>query len=297
MRGGLLSYIFEVVEIFNSRRIPRSSAALSYCLMLSIFPTLICVHAVLVKMLPGIELTLADFDGVIPESALTVILDYLQYVSLHNNSTMFTAGIIGMITTTGAAFRTLHGIMADIQGESRFKGIFNLLFSFVFSFMFLLAIYFAAIVMVSGNWIMTRLANAIPVLGEIALWQTIKYPILLVVFVFIIYGLYRITAPKGTKDTVFPGAILAAVLLVLASLVFSSFINMSTRYPLIYGSLASIIICMLWLYVCGLILVGCNIINFVIRRRADEEKEREKNTGKPPNERESASLKERKNDG
>lgn len=263
--------LLELAEIYSTKHIPRGAAALSYCLVLSIFPVLICLHAILVWVVPGMELSLESFNGVIPESALKVILDYLEYVSTHNNSTMVTAGILGTITTSAASFRTIQGIMADIQGESRFHGILNLIFSFVFSLIFLVTIYFGVIVMVSGNWLMGYLAEAFPVLERIALWQLLKYPILFVIFILIIYLLYRITAPRGTKEAVMPGAILAAVLLVIVSYFFSIFINVSTRYPLIYGSLASIIICMLWLYACGLILILCNAVNFVVRSHRDDE--------------------------
>ncbi|MDR0952069.1 MAG: YihY/virulence factor BrkB family protein [Oscillospiraceae bacterium] len=262
----LLAAIVELVEIYDGKHVPRKAAALSYCLMLSVFPTLICVHAVLVGMVPDLRLALVDFEGVIPESALTVIIDYLNYVQLHNNPGLITAGALGMLTTSAAAFRTLHGIMADIQGESRFKGIFGLAFSFLFSLLFLGAIYFGGLVMVSGNWIMTRLANAIPLLRGISIWQAVKYPVLLVIFMFIIYALYRITAPKGVRTKVFPGAILASVLIVIVSFFFSNIINVSSRYPLLYGSLASIIVFMLWLYACGLILIMCNAMNFVLRK-------------------------------
>jgi membrane protein len=40
-----------------------------------------------------------------------------------------------------------------------------------------------------------------------------------------------------------------------ASAVFSWFIGLSSRYSLLYGSLASIIILLLWLYLCGTILL------------------------------------------
>ena len=38
----------------------------------------------------------------------------------------------------------------------------------------------------------------------------------------------------------------------------------STRYSLVYGSLASVIIMLVWLYLCGNILILGNVINYVI---------------------------------
>ena len=71
-------------------------------------------------------------------------------------------------------------------------------------------------------------------------------------------GVYRITAPKGKPGRLLPGAALAAAALVALSILFSAFIGASAKYPLIYGSLAGVIVIMLWLYSCGVILfLGC----------------------------------------
>ncbi len=45
------------------------------------------------------------------------------------------------------------------------------------------------------------------------------------------------------------------------SILFSLFISASTRYALIYGSLASVIIMMVWLFLCSMIIICGNILN------------------------------------
>ena len=272
-----IGYIKELIEIYVGSNVPRSAAELSYFLTLSIFPTLICVHAMLIKFLPGISLTLDELKGIIPLETLDIISDYLQYVSVHNSKTLLTAGILGMATTSAAAFRSIHGIMGDIQGVSRFRGVFALLFSFVFSLVFMAAIYFGIIVMVTGDWLIGFIGKLFPMLAGLALWNILKFPLMLVIFVLIIYGLYRITAPANTRGTFFQGAVSGAIILVLVSVLFSWFISMSTRYPLIYGSLASIIIFMLWIYICGQIVIMGNALNVVIRRHKPHKPQKSEN--------------------
>ena len=51
--------------------------------------------------------------------------------------------------------------------------------------------------------------------------------------------------------------------LVAASILFSWFIGLSSRYALVYGSLASLIIMLVWLYLCGNILILGNVFNYV----------------------------------
>ncbi len=269
-KNRILASIEELIEIYVKNRVSRSSAELSYFMTLSIFPTLICIHAMLAWFLPGINVTIDALEGFIPSETLDIITDYLQYVTTHNNNTLLTAGIIGMATTSAAAFRSLHAIMGDIQGAARFRGIFALLFSFVFSLIFMAAIYFSIIVMITGNWLFNYIGGIFPIVAGLQVWNLLKFPLMLVIFVLIIYGLYRITAPADIHNTIFPGALTASAILVLVSVLFSWFISMFTKYPLIYGSLASVIVFMLWIYICGQILIMGNALNVVMRRHRPE---------------------------
>ncbi len=259
-------FVRELIGIYVNKRISRSAAELAYFITLSIFPTLICVHAMLVNFLPGIELPVEELNRLIPSGTITIIREYIDYVAAHNNRSLLTAGVIVMATTSAAAFRSIHRTMADIQGKSRFEGIFALLFSFLFSLIFIAVIYFAAIVMVTGDWLIRAITNIFPMLSGLELWGVLRFPLLLFIFIFMIYALYRINAPKEINGGLMFGAFMAAAVLVLVSVVFSWFISMSTRYPLVYGSLASIIIFMLWIYTCGQILYMGNALNVVIRR-------------------------------
>ena len=57
-----------------------------------------------------------------------------------------------------------------------------------------------------------------------------------------------------------PGAVAATGGVVLMSWIFSGIIAASSRYPLVYGSLASVILLMLWLFLCSqLIYLGAAV--------------------------------------
>ena len=47
----------------------------------------------------------------------------------------------------------------------------------------------------------------------------------------------------------------------------------STNYPLVYGSLTSVIILLVWLYLCGNILILGSVVNAVLyRHRLEKER-------------------------
>ena len=56
----------------------------------------------------------------------------------------------------------------------------------------------------------------------------------------------------------------ASAALAAASMIFSLLMGNSARYSLIYGSLASVILLLVWLYLCGNILIMGNAVNYVL---------------------------------
>ena len=59
----------------------------------------------------------------------------------------------------------------------------------------------------------------------------------------------------------------AALAIVAASALFSWFIGLSSRYALVYGSLASLIVLLVWLYLCAAILLVGAAAGRVLDRR------------------------------
>lgn len=258
-------FVKKLVSIYFGKRVSRSAAELSYFLTLSVFPMLICLYALLGNLLPNSGTLLNIAREFLPGAAVDIFTDYIGYISSHTSTAMLTGGLILMATTSAAAFRCLHNIMGDIQGQVRFTGVFSLIFSFLFSLVFLAVIYFSVIVLLTGNWLMTYLSEHLDFMQAAESWTWVRFLLLFLLLLVIIYGLYRILAPKGTEGTLAPGSLAAALALVGVSVLFSWFIGLSARYPLVYGSLASIIILMFWLFICGNILIMGNAVNVVLR--------------------------------
>ena len=257
----------DMVKIYIGKRVSRSAAELSYFLTLSVFPACICLYVMLGNILPDESVILEFASAIIPEEAFSVLSDYIVYIKGNESRGMLAAGIIMTITTSAAAFRSIHNIMGDIHGETRFKGLVSIGFSIVISLVFLAVMYFAVVVIVTGNWFLAFVEEKLNIPGITGSWNWLRFLLLFALLFVIIFGIYRITALRGTDTYLLPGALLASLALVLTSMVFSVFISLSSRYPLVYGSLASMVILMLWLYICGIILIMGNALNVVLRNR------------------------------
>ena len=171
-----------------------------------------------------------------------------------------------ILFSASAAFRALMNIMEDLYGRKSYAGVWRIAASVAFSVLFLLTIYLALVVLLTGGWLF-HLVERLFHLETATLpwdWQWFRFLLLfLLVFLFVLL-VYRMAAPRGRpRPPILTGAFLAAVALVAATALFSWFIGLSSRYSLVYGSLASVIILLVWLYLCGNILILGNVFNCV----------------------------------
>lgn len=262
--------IKEMTVLYLKKNVSRSAAALSYYLTISVFPILICVSAILGSM----QIYETDIFGflrdIVPGQAISAMTEFLRYIVGNRSELMLVIGVAAMLTTSSAAFRSFISITGEIQGEMRFKGIWRGIFSILFSLAFLAAVYVSALVLLSGGWLMHIIEENFGFAQIIELWTWVRFVVLFLLLFCVIYGMYLISAPKETKRTHrLPGAFAASVVLVVASIIYSRMISASLKYALLYGSLASFIILMVWLYTCSTILIMGNVFNISLQRNRE----------------------------
>lgn len=259
-----VSFITDVVQVYLDRRVSRSAAELAYYLVLTIFPVLIMVIGI-VGMLPlDQDYIIRAISNTMPQQTAELVGDYFAYVLLHQSVGMFTGGLITTITAASAAFRGLISISGEIYGRRVYRGIWYFLFSLLFSVLLVVMIYISLVVVLTGSWFMRLLKRFFPFIPALIYLPLVRLVLLFSVAMLFLVLLYRITAPRGrTRPPVVSGAVFTALLLTLASTMFSGLISFSSRYSMIYGSLASIIILMVWLYLCGNIVILGNVFNYV----------------------------------
>jgi membrane protein len=87
-------------------------------------------------------------------------------------------------------------------------------------------------------------------------FSIVRWPVLAIVMVVTLGLLYRLALP-GSRRLVTPGAIAGTAIWLVASLLFSYYTANFASYSKTYGTLASIVIVLLWLFLSALaILIG-----------------------------------------
>ena len=259
--------IIGILEKFFALKMNRASAALSYYLILTLFPMLICVQWILSALGEDIVVFLEEFSEFIPTGALLIMENYLSY-SASQSSGLLIIGISTAIFTGSAAFRMLSDTLREIFESRGGNNAIRFAFSFVFAVLFLVAVYILAITVVAGRWLINLLEPFFTMIDftnllDLAnLWNWFRFVILNIISTSMLYTIYYCSAWRSPYHiNVLPGAVFGSLIFTVVSGVFSWFISSSVKYSTIYGSLASVIILILWLYILSTITFVGALIN------------------------------------
>tara|TARA_R110002072_G_scaffold15884_1_gene63080 strand:- start:129 stop:1061 length:933 start_codon:yes stop_codon:yes gene_type:complete len=84
----------------------------------------------------------------------------------------------------------------------------------------------------------------------------VRYVLMIILTLLTIAILYNIGPSKGREwKFISPGAILATVLILLSSFAFSYYISNFSQYNKLYGSIGTLLVILLWIYVNALLLI------------------------------------------
>lgn len=272
-----VSFVLEAAELYLRVGASRAAAALSYFLILTLFPLLVCVNYFIGLFHLNLENLLRSLDQLLPAGVLAVMRDYLGYVAGSQSDALLLASLITILISASAGLRTLLAAMDELHGVTDSHPVRRVVFSVVLSVLFLLTIYLSVVVIFTGEWFFwlleehlpPYLAELLPLSALSGLWQWLRYLLLFCFVLLLVLIVYRAGTPRGAmrRPVVLLASLLAALAIAGASVVFSWFIGMSSRYALIYGSLASLIILLVWLYLCGCLLMVGAVVGRVLEDR------------------------------
>ncbi|MDT0378496.1 YihY/virulence factor BrkB family protein [Streptomyces sp. DSM 42041] len=268
---------------FQEDELTDIAAALTYYGVLSVFPALIAVVSIMGLLgSSAIQSVIDELGGLAPgpvKSTLTSILEQLQ-----GSSGAGLALVIGLVlaiwSASGyvAAFMRAGNRIYDIrEGRPFWKTLPTRFFTTVAVLVMLSLV--AVAVVVSGG--VARTVGDALGLGDTAVtvWSFAKWPVM-VLLVSVVFSLLYWAAPnvKRRFRWVSPGSLLAVLIWIVASVAFAFYVANFAGYNQTYGSLAGIIISLVWLWISNIaILLGLEF-------NAELERQRAMETGHPEDE-------------
>jgi membrane protein len=252
------------------------AAALTYYAVLSLFPALLATISLL---------GLFGQD----ESTTDTLLELVERIGQEDAVDQLRGPITQMTETGAAGFAFVFGLIGALWSASGYVGAFGRAMNKIYEVdegrpfwklrplnlaVTIVSVVLAAIVLlalvVSGPFA-DELGETLG-LGDttVTIWNIVKWPIMLLVVVFLVALLYYATPnvrqPKFRWISI--GAGFAIVVWILASLAFGLYVANFGSYNKTYGSLAGVIILLLWLWLTNLaLLFGAEVDAEVERSR------------------------------
>lgn len=265
MLDKIVCFVKNFIRIYTDTQVTIASAALSYYFTMTFFPLIICLYTMLGNSYDQAMRIVQFLKSFASEEAIDLISDFLVYVASNNSPAMMVAGLAVLVTSASAASRSIQTTIGRMQGGVKFKAFMYFAFSILFSLVFLAAIYFAMLVMLTGRQFITTVNKLLPFIDISHSWNWMRFLVMGGIFFVLVWGVYETAKRNCDEYSTFPGTVVTTVALVAESLLFSVFIGRSAKYPLVYGSLASLILLMLWLYSCCLIIYVGAAVNIALR--------------------------------
>ena len=250
-------------------------AAESALFILMGFVPFLVLLMTLIRYTPLTEDSLISFiinfaPSAFQESLCTIIHQVYENVS----PAAFLVIIVSVLWTAGKGFNSiLDGLNSVFDIEDDRNALLQRLYSILYTIIFVVIIIVCLILIVLGNQILSFFYRHIPFLTNVI--ETVinfRLPVTIVLFTIFFTCLYVAIPSRHTKiRTQTPGALFSAIGWTGFSFFFSIYVDYSKNLSLLYGSLATIVCAMLWLYVCMFIfLLGAELNLFVERTRTQK---------------------------
>ena len=273
--GSWWAAVKRTVREFQVDNLKDWAAALTYYGVLSIFPALL----VLVSLIDlagrsTIQTLLDNLGQVAPGSVNQILRTAIQNLQ----ATHASAGVVALAGLAAAlwsassyiaAFMRASNAIYDVpEGRPVWKTL-PIRIAVTVIVMVLLAA--SAVAVVATGGLADRIGRLLG-LGRaiVTVWDVVKWPVLLLLISFMFALLYW-ASPNARQGFrwVTPGGILAVVVWVVASVAFAIYVANFNSYNKTYGSLASVIIFLVWLWLSNTaILLGAELNAELERGRA-----------------------------
>jgi membrane protein len=241
------------------------AAGIAFFALLALFPAIATLAALAAMVFePGLVAAQMDtMRNILPDAALDVLAEQSETFTGDEEGTLGLTALIGLAISLFWASRGVNNLIDGINmayGEAETRNIIRrnleaVLLTAVLTVLALLAL--------GGAVALPVLVSAAGIEGwtdRVVTWA--RWPLLALFSMISLALIYRYaparTSPQWSWAT--PGAVLATILWLAASVLFSVYVRNFASYDPTYGALAGVIILLLWMWLsCFVVLLGAQL--------------------------------------
>lgn len=262
--------VTQLAQRFFAHDVGRDSAALSYYLLFALFPLMIFVSTLLGLLHLDVASTTEWLGQVVPAEVVGVLENYLTYVTDHPSRQLLAFSAVFSIWFPMRATSALLHSMRKAFGQDKPRSVLGTqLRNFLFSIGVVVTITLVMLLTVVGGRALEWLSRLVVLPDSfIQAWGYRRFIILALVMAIAVGSLYMLA--QGQRRPVrelLPGVLGSLAVWLGLSMFFSYYVEHRAHYSELYGSIAAIIVVLLWLFISGMVLIMGAELSAVLAER------------------------------
>ena len=258
-----------IIINFFAHNVGKNAAALAYYLLFALFPLMIFVSNLLGLLDLDVSTIIQTLGQILPKDIVYIIESYLEYVSHTSSQSLMWFSLVFSIWFP---MRAAKGLMDDVRLAFNLKKprhpityvLRQLLYTVVLLIVIALTLLFSTLGERVINYIATLISSEnLQISGYVlTLWQYFRF-ILIGLLMFTALGvLYASSMDKRLPmKSMLPGIACALFSWLAISIAFSFYVDHFANYSVIYGTLGTVIVLLMWLYITAAILIMGSEVN------------------------------------
>ena len=263
------------VREFSADDMLTYAAALSYQMFFALFPFIIFVLAFLGLLnIPGFFDTLLNQSRtLLPDQAYSLVEQVVGQVRSQATGGVLSFGAAVALWTASSAVRmAMHALNVAYDVEEERPAWKKFPLSILYTLLLAVLLITAVVLMVLGPQVAQWVAQQVG-LGSIfvTLWAWLRIPVAILLIALILALVYYLF-PNTTQPfrIITPGAIVAVIVWVAASLGFSFYVQNFGSYSATYGALAAVIVLLFYFFISAAVMLFGAEVNAEAYREGDE---------------------------
>lgn len=250
------------MERMRKDHVSAYAAQAAYFLIMSFIPFVLFLTAIVQYTPLTYREVRQAIMSVVPENLQGFVLNIVAEVFSKSAAVLPLSALVALWSSGKGMQALINGLNTIYHVKETRNWLVNRIYSMFYMFLFVLALIASLLLLVMGNRIHVLISGYVPFLGNVIgriLGAKTFLVFVMLFFVFLVLYRYLPNRRASLKSQV-PGAFLTAVAWSVFSYLFSLYFTFFPDFSIMYGSLSTLILVMVWLYFCmNLLLYGAEI--------------------------------------
>lgn len=253
-----LRCLYLMARRYLKHNVGSQGAALAFYLLFMIFPLLIFLSALLGLLQLDVAAIAQAMEEFLPQEVVDMAVVYLSYVEADPSPRLM---LFGLIFSIYFPMRATNALMRSVRTAYHLgppRGAFRQIFkSFFYSLVLILAITMTLTLMTVGDRVLNYAMLHFHLPAFVAeTWARLRFPLVALAGYFVLFLLYAL-AQDGRRPwrDIWPGTLAALGAWMAISLLYSLYVEHIAHYSLLYGSIGTMIVLLIWLYLGAVTLI------------------------------------------